>query len=185
MTKTTPALHLPYPEGTDRVMDGDNAIQALAERIELAYPRGPLGMVARTTPLPLSTSQTLFTLPPITIPAGRMIRLFSRLSGYTGAAAAQVELTIAEGVGVVSREYFNMPAASAFGLSVTCILTPAAGSHTYYAQVGVTGGNAWTVNPEPGNPAFLMIEDLGPAVASTRPGPDTDTDAPEPEQQPS
>ena len=31
---TTPAYALPYPVGTDRVMDGDNAIQALAERVE-------------------------------------------------------------------------------------------------------------------------------------------------------
>ena len=163
MGSTTPAMKLPYPVGTDRVMDGDNAIQALAERIELVYPRGPLGMVTRTTPLALANSQTLFTLPAINIPECRTIRLFTRLSGYTGAAAAQVELTVAEGVGVLSREYFNMPAASAFGLSVTAILTPTAGSHTYYAQVGMVT-NAWTVNPETTNPAFLMIEDLGPAA---------------------
>jgi hypothetical protein len=30
----TPALAIPYPIGTDRVMDGDNAMQAMAERVE-------------------------------------------------------------------------------------------------------------------------------------------------------
>jgi hypothetical protein len=34
MGSQTPVLGMPYPEGTDRVMDGDDAIQALAERIE-------------------------------------------------------------------------------------------------------------------------------------------------------
>lgn len=35
MGATTPIFALPYPTGTDRVMDGDNAIQALAEKVEL------------------------------------------------------------------------------------------------------------------------------------------------------
>jgi hypothetical protein len=34
MAGTTPKYALPYPTGTDRVMDGDNAMQALAEAIE-------------------------------------------------------------------------------------------------------------------------------------------------------
>ena len=34
MGSTTPKYAFPYPIGTDRVMDGDNAIQALAERVE-------------------------------------------------------------------------------------------------------------------------------------------------------
>lgn len=31
---TTPTYAIPYPIGTDRVMDGDNAMQAIAERVE-------------------------------------------------------------------------------------------------------------------------------------------------------
>lgn len=34
MPSATPALALPYPLGTDRVSDGDDAIKALAERTE-------------------------------------------------------------------------------------------------------------------------------------------------------
>lgn len=34
MGGTTPILGFPYPTGSDRVMDGDNAIQALAEAVE-------------------------------------------------------------------------------------------------------------------------------------------------------
>lgn len=35
MGSSTNIFSLPYPTGTDRVMDGDNAIQALADRLEL------------------------------------------------------------------------------------------------------------------------------------------------------
>jgi hypothetical protein len=34
MTATTPRYAIPYPQGTDRVMDGENAMQAIAERVE-------------------------------------------------------------------------------------------------------------------------------------------------------
>lgn len=34
---TTPKLNIPYPVGTDRVMDGDNAMQAIAERVETLF----------------------------------------------------------------------------------------------------------------------------------------------------
>jgi microcystin-dependent protein len=34
MGSTTPVYAFPYPVGTDRVRDGDNAIEALAERVE-------------------------------------------------------------------------------------------------------------------------------------------------------
>lgn len=38
MGGVTPVLGLPYPTGTDRVADGDNAIQALADKIEDGAP---------------------------------------------------------------------------------------------------------------------------------------------------
>jgi hypothetical protein len=41
MAGATPKYALPYPTGTDRVMDGDNAIQALAERVEANVLTGP------------------------------------------------------------------------------------------------------------------------------------------------
>ena len=39
MGSQTPTLALPYPVGTDLIADGDNAIQALAERVELFLTR--------------------------------------------------------------------------------------------------------------------------------------------------
>lgn len=40
MAATTPKYAFPYPQGTDRVMDGDNAIQALAEKVEAVMGTG-------------------------------------------------------------------------------------------------------------------------------------------------
>lgn len=37
MPSATPTYAIPYPVGTDRVMDGDNAMQAIAERVELVW----------------------------------------------------------------------------------------------------------------------------------------------------
>jgi len=40
MGSTTPFYAFPYPIGTDRVMDGDDAIKALAERVEAVLGKG-------------------------------------------------------------------------------------------------------------------------------------------------
>lgn len=40
MGSQTPFYAFPYPVGTDRVMDGDNAIQALAEKVEQTLGKG-------------------------------------------------------------------------------------------------------------------------------------------------
>jgi hypothetical protein len=49
MGGTTPKYQLPYPTGTDRVADGDNAIQALAERVEVVVPLVRVGVVGMAT----------------------------------------------------------------------------------------------------------------------------------------
>lgn len=55
----------PYPLGTDRVMDGDNAIQALAQKIDTV-----LGLMASgTTTVTLSNAAQAFAT--VTFPAGR------------------------------------------------------------------------------------------------------------------
>lgn len=43
MPATTPTNGLPYPLGTDRVMDGDDAIKALAEALDPPWTALPLG----------------------------------------------------------------------------------------------------------------------------------------------
>jgi hypothetical protein len=49
MGGTTPKYGLPYPTGTDRVADGDNAMQALAEKIDdTLAPTGTAGTIVPT-----------------------------------------------------------------------------------------------------------------------------------------
>ena len=44
--KTTPIAALPYPEGTDRLMDGDDAIKALALALDHLVVAGPWNNMA-------------------------------------------------------------------------------------------------------------------------------------------
>lgn len=61
MPASTPTPWLiPYPVGTDRVADGDNAMQAIAERVALisnALPRGLIGTAVAGASTPSGTAQ--------------------------------------------------------------------------------------------------------------------------------
>ena len=72
MPATTPHGY-PYPVGTDRLMDGDNAIQALAEAVDsklgvaaagsVAYPAGGAGITSVTVTFPAGR----FTVAPVVV----------------------------------------------------------------------------------------------------------------------
>lgn len=57
---TTPIYELPYPVGTDLIVDGDNAIRALAERVEAV-----LDAAGVTPPVPAAPAH------PIELPEGQ------------------------------------------------------------------------------------------------------------------
>jgi hypothetical protein len=64
MPGSTPKYEFPYPTGTDRVMDGDNAMQALAEAVEArvaALPIIDLRRPAAGVNLPLNSNAVLIT----------------------------------------------------------------------------------------------------------------------------
>jgi hypothetical protein len=64
---STTAHGYPYPVGTDRVTDGDNAIQALAERIDTTLGAIASGVANVTFPGAVPGS----TITVVTLPAGR------------------------------------------------------------------------------------------------------------------
>lgn len=75
-TLTTPRLAIPYPDGTERVMDGDNAMGAIATKVDglgLAYAMavGSSNIVAPGGAASAAVSVTFpvgrFTQPPIVI----------------------------------------------------------------------------------------------------------------------
>jgi hypothetical protein len=57
----------PYPVGTDRVADGDDAIKALAEAID---PRLGFGLAAGSVALPITAASTPVSVS-VTFPVGR------------------------------------------------------------------------------------------------------------------
>lgn len=174
MGGTSANLKIPYPTGTDRVMDGDNAMQAIADRIDARMPYGWLGIAIPTTttinPTKVSISGGTMDL---TFPAGRRIRLSATMAFVAGTAGGVQQigvLTINEGV------YTNVPAATEMVVSdamtlggagallnVSCIITPTAGLHKYFLGGQTTGGTA-TAYAAANRPAYFLAEDIGPAT---------------------
>lgn len=171
MPASTPVYGFPYPLGTDRVMDGDNAIGALALAIEaLIESRGRrLGYALATanqinivaTPIDLTGLSVT-----VNLPAGRVVKV----SGHVWLQSATVgtdvgRVTIMEGattlqVGTVTNPSTN---ASSSGTSDPfVILTPPAGAHTYKLQAArIFGTGSITLQASPTSPAIILVEDLG------------------------
>lgn len=63
---STTSKGYPYPVGTDRVMDGDDAIKSLAEKVDAALGVQAAGQVS----CPVAAASTTYTVT-ITFPAGR------------------------------------------------------------------------------------------------------------------
>jgi hypothetical protein len=91
MAGTTPRYALPYPTGTDRVADGDNAIEALARGVEdkirmwngYAF-SGPVSSMAVTFPV------GRFTVAPwmqVTAETGANVAVIGNVGGRTAAGA--------------------------------------------------------------------------------------------------
>jgi hypothetical protein len=91
MGSTTPKFAIPYPVGTDRVMDGDNAMQAIAERVEaLLSARHQVGLVT------VNLVGVQFTFSTVVFPTGftKIPRVFvSSQAGDIFATALNVQTT--------------------------------------------------------------------------------------------
>jgi hypothetical protein len=100
MPSTTPLFGFPYPVGTDRVTDGDNAIEALARGVETQLSGGgatvssPYRMHANQATITNPASNTGVTLA-VTFPVGRftiapVVLVTGVGSGYTAASQSVV-----------------------------------------------------------------------------------------------
>jgi hypothetical protein len=185
MPASTPIYGLPYPLGTDRVMDGDNAIGALAAAVEQLIATGPrlLGYaevlapgapVTAAVPIPgLSVS--------VTLPAGRRIRVTAHVN-YTASQDNNVVRQRLRVDGVNSQlsadtvmRYTQVHTVVSIG-----VFTPAAGAHTFDVTCQMAYGTG-TVNQNGSAdaPAFIMVEDIGPAVIAAAELEDLAADAPD------
>ena len=88
-TLTSPRLGIPYPDGTERVRDGDNAMGAIANYLDALATAGiPYRMAAGRVTINVSASATGFTA--VTFPAGRftqapIVTLVHNTANYTPA----------------------------------------------------------------------------------------------------
>lgn len=167
MAGQTTSLKIPYPTGTDRVADGDNAMQALAERIEARMPWGVLGRAASAAPnngIAGEAPITALSLP-VTVGAGRVIHIWAALSNIVPSAAgiAAVGYLLQDGAKV--QQWVQYFANATYGLPVylTAMLTPSTGAHTYAVNLAAVGG---TVNSSPSAaaPNYMVVQDIGPQV---------------------
>lgn len=86
---TTPT-GLPYPVGTDRVVDGDNAIRALAEAVHATAPNVNdfgIDLALGTQSLPANAFTTFCTLNAPAVPAGRFLVLAGVCASFVGPGA--------------------------------------------------------------------------------------------------
>lgn len=70
MPATTPTYKLPYPLGTDRVADGDDAIRKLAQTVEYAFQSGTINVNVTSGGTAASAVLTFpvpFTAPPTVV----------------------------------------------------------------------------------------------------------------------
>jgi len=130
MAGTTPILGFPYPTGTDRVADGDNAIQSLAQAVETnliganaavtpgpnitvgssaVYRRGRVGLLVvtnLTTGAVITGGATILTLPTGYRPP---VNWYGTVYNYSTLAAIAVAVTPAG----LFQGLFNISAANA------------------------------------------------------------------------
>ena len=91
MGSTTTRTGLPYPVGTDRVMDGDDAIKALAERLDgttAAQASVPFAMAAGQSNVVISAATQGQVA--VTFPAGRFTVIPAVQMSVNSAAASNM-----------------------------------------------------------------------------------------------
>lgn len=169
MGSTTPVLKLPYPVGTDRVMDGDNAMQALAERIEARLPYGHLGSavkVGNSAGISTTLTDVAGLSVNVTVPAGRRIRVTAYVLWQMVTANGQINLRLAEDTTWIQSHLQDANANQFVGSTFSTIREPAAGAHTYKVAAATTPGSTVTVHSTAPVASQIVVEDIGPVVVT-------------------
>lgn len=166
MPSSTPVMGLPYPLGTDPVADGDDAIKALAERIEHRYARGMIDRKVITTTTPaigtvltdvagLNITATLF--------AGRWYRLSTRGLVQMQTAAGRVSVVL-NGDGATLNDWVEDIVANNYApFNLQHEFQATAGAHTYKVQGLTTAGTTIVFAASTRNMTHIL-EDIGPVT---------------------
>jgi hypothetical protein len=185
MPANTPVYGFPYPTGTDRVMDGDNAIGALALAVEveltarMARVLGYGQAIANQGPFTAAVALTGLSVGPITLPAGRRIRVSVHSNWLASTAGNISRVRIRDNGANVHLAGIPVPVpAQLTALHTAAILSPAAGAHTFDCTGElISGTGSVTLGAAASYPAWLLVEDIGPqpvARADTTAAPDSE-----------
>jgi hypothetical protein len=122
--------------------------------------------------VPVTTAQGGFGAPladitglAVTVTAGtnRRLKITAYVNAILGAAAGLVAVTIMEGATQLNGAQLNGAASASMMLQPVAIVTPTAGAHTYKVQMNTTGASGVSSNAGATQPAFILVEDIGPA----------------------
>jgi hypothetical protein len=171
MGANTPGLALPYPTGTDRVADGDNAMQALAERIEARMPWGaPANWYAQYNGgnIPFGSAARVDLGPTVTIAAvaGRRYRFASHMR-INGNAAGNAHLFVVEtpsNTDGAAHSFWYPSTAYQADMWLEFYSALSAGNHTYKLQAQTSGAIGCNAIGTTTVPIYLMIQDVGPST---------------------
>ena len=133
-------------------------------------PWGVIGYVevtANQTGISTITDLTSLTLT-ATYVANRRIRITGDISFQNNASGSYTRLSIREGTTVLnSRQQQGFNNLLDQGITVTEVLSPTAGSHTYKLSLTMSSGSSTTaLIASATQPSYLLIEDIGPNGAA-------------------
>lgn len=128
-------------------------------------PRGTLGyvqVVAAQGTITAEVALTSLTIAAV-VGAGRRIRVSAYTSVYSTVANDAILLNIREGgTYLKTAEIWAVVINQDVTLNTAVILTPTAGSHTYFLSMSRPAGTgSVTMNASTTNPAYLLVEDVG------------------------
>ena len=161
MPSTTPAMGLPYPLGTDPVADGDDAIKALAERVEAVYPRGRRASNVGGTYNGLGPA-TIVDVAAVPTLTGRRYRITGRIriNRPTPGEATNVVLK-RNGANVYIENYYAQGASQPLPVTIFHEMTGDGVASTWALEVSrLSGGSNIGVD----GATWLMCDDVGPAT---------------------
>jgi hypothetical protein len=150
---TTPKYAIPYPVSTDKVIDGENAMQAIAERVE-AILSGAAGARywtnTRATGSFSAGTWTGLLAPPLTgLPVGGVAGVSAVLTLYSN-TATMGQLRVANGSGytvvpAVPNPQGNILAGGLTAIALCCVVTATAADPTIIVEGHVAAGTPQVV----------------------------------------
>lgn len=167
MPATTPGIALPYPVGTDPVQQGDDAIKALAERIEARMGWGCLAQNKRVDVAgPFTVATAYCQLTNITLRSGRRYRIdaftIARNTGTTGLCTFHIRrnaVVVGGSIRTMAGGTFDQVYLTAFvdGDGLAAGVDQYIGPQAPCTVILENGGNT---------PAHLVVTDIGPTVVT-------------------